>query len=386
MAGIRRTNPEALYDTTINGHVVWTDIDLKGHNLSLLKGELDPRKSQASQFIKPWASWKAHVHNANEYYYLQGLGLWHHSRWKYLLGDQVLSCQKTLTQWLVENNQPGSLRRWLMTWDEPCKFFASREYRALVGRSIGSGQTYGSQLCKPKNSGRKRTASTARIAPILQEYNITLLEDYTGALLSSEPKVLKPYRVRCNVCNEEFITEFGNSTIRRCPACVTHRFQSHREALVAQYLKSKGIKLYQNYRRLLRSDKAPLEVDIYLTEQSIALEFNGYYFHHSGEHGKAKDYHRLKTQQALDLGIKLYHFWEDESDELVLGQVDRILQGEVISTILVDKNPELLPISQPHLRCYYTLRASPQRKAHQVVEDLSTPHAVPIYDAGIVKM
>lgn len=180
MAGIRKSQVQAKFSYVINGFEVQTDVVLNEHNRKLLLGELDPRKPQTSQFEEPWTSWKAHVVNANEFYYCQGLGLWHYSNWKELLGERILSCKITVTQWMIENKQPASFKRWLMLWDEPREFFTSRAYTATVGKSIGSGQTFGKQLCTPRGSSRSRAVSTCRVDKLCSEYNLTLLEPYVG--------------------------------------------------------------------------------------------------------------------------------------------------------------------------------------------------------------
>ena len=55
---------------------------------------------------------------------------------------------------------------------------------------------------------------------------------------------------------------------------------------------------------------APYELDIYLPEFKLAIEFNGLYWH--SENFKSKNYHLNKTQKCEEKGIRLVHIFEDE--------------------------------------------------------------------------
>ena len=54
----------------------------------------------------------------------------------------------------------------------------------------------------------------------------------------------------------------------------------------------------------------PLELDIYIPEYNLAIEFNGTYWHSSKF--KDKNYHVNKSKQCEDKGIRLIHIWEYE--------------------------------------------------------------------------
>ena len=53
------------------------------------------------------------------------------------------------------------------------------------------------------------------------------------------------------------------------------------------------------------------EIDIYLPELKIAIEFNGTYYH-SDLFKKDKNYHLNKTKECNKLGIKLIHIWDSD--------------------------------------------------------------------------
>lgn len=52
------------------------------------------------------------------------------------------------------------------------------------------------------------------------------------------------------------------------------------------------------------------EVDVFVPEVRVAIEFNGVYYH--SEKFRGKNYHRAKTLAAEKAGIQLVHVWEDD--------------------------------------------------------------------------
>jgi hypothetical protein len=106
-----------------------------------------------------------------------------------------------------------------------------------------------------------------------------------------------------------------------CQKCGTHR--SHREVWMEERLKELGEEVQTNARLFTMAGlKQKVEMDLYLPQRNIGIEFNGYLSHSTIENcvggGKAKSYHKDKTEAALREGIRLYHFWEDAPEELVL--------------------------------------------------------------------
>lgn len=84
-----------------------------------------------------------------------------------------------------------------------------------------------------------------------------------------------------------------------------------------------------NVLNKIQSDKHILkgkELDIFLPDKRIAIEFNGLYWH-SEEKGKSKDYHLDKTNKCEKKGIKLIHIFEHEWDynkEAVLDKIHKL--------------------------------------------------------------
>lgn len=70
----------------------------------------------------------------------------------------------------------------------------------------------------------------------------------------------------------------------------------------------------------------PKELDIYLPERGIAIEFNGLFYH--SEIYKESDYHLNKTEQCNENGIHLIHIYEDDwiyKSDIVKSRIKNLL-------------------------------------------------------------
>lgn len=85
------------------------------------------------------------------------------------------------------------------------------------------------------------------------------------------------------------------------------RYSSLKEKEVANFIKSL---YYGNIQTNVRNIISPLELDIYIPEKKIAIEFNGNYWH--SDINKDKNYHQEKTLNCAKHGIRLIHIFEYE--------------------------------------------------------------------------
>ena len=93
----------------------------------------------------------------------------------------------------------------------------------------------------------------------------------------------------------------------RCPKCM--RLISNKENDLYNFILS----IYNG--KIIRRDRKilyPLELDIYIPDKNLAIEFNGTYWHSSKY--KDKNYHLNKSKECEDKGIRLIHIWEYEWD------------------------------------------------------------------------
>jgi len=84
-------------------------------------------------------------------------------------------------------------------------------------------------------------------------------------------------------------------------------FQSLGERSVNDFILSLDIKTLTNTRSII----SPYELDIYIPEHAIAIEYNGLYWH-SEQAGKNKNYHKKKYDLCKNKGIQLITIFEDE--------------------------------------------------------------------------
>jgi G:T-mismatch repair DNA endonuclease (very short patch repair protein) len=86
---------------------------------------------------------------------------------------------------------------------------------------------------------------------------------------------------------------------------------SRSEKEVKEFIDSLGIEYKENNKQIIK----PYELDIYIPEKKIAIEYNGLYWHSSGsketDNEKLK-YHLMKTDMCEEKGIQLLHIFENE--------------------------------------------------------------------------
>ena len=89
---------------------------------------------------------------------------------------------------------------------------------------------------------------------------------------------------------------------------------SYPEQLLAEYIKNTyGTKIILNSKNII----PPKEIDIYLPEYNLAIEFNGLHWHSPNRYDSKEhwfDYHENKIIACREKGIKLLHIWEKYLD------------------------------------------------------------------------
>jgi hypothetical protein len=121
--------------------------------------------------------------------------------------------------------------------------------------------------------------------------------------------------LKCNSCNNEYDIYHNllnyrlSKNIKPCTICnKISDTNSIMEKELLDYIKSilPDTNIIEKDRDLIK----PLELDIYIPEYKLAIEFNGLYWHSN----KFVDtnYHLSKTKACTELGIRLIHVFEDE--------------------------------------------------------------------------
>lgn len=118
----------------------------------------------------------------------------------------------------------------------------------------------------------------------------------------------KTINFKCKTCGTEFSADTICYQGVHCPTCLK-KTVSAKEKQVLEYVQSiYSGPVIENDRRQI----APYELDIYLPERSLAIEFDGTYWHSS--EWKERTYHLDKTLACQTKGIRLIHVFEWEWD------------------------------------------------------------------------
>lgn len=145
-----------------------------------------------------------------------------------------------------------------------------------------------------------------------REYKIILYwsKEIKDASLSERIYLFKngfKNRPKCKNCKENE-THFLPSHLQYTLFCNSNNCKnsiSGGEIELNDYIKS----IYNGSVEKIYIDKS--EIDIYIKEFNLAIEYNGLYYH-SDEIKSDKDYHHKKWKLCKDNGIKLITVWEDE--------------------------------------------------------------------------
>lgn len=154
--------------------------------------------------------------------------------------------------------------------------------------------------------------------------------------------ILKRYLWKCKKCNTKFEDHLDDGRIPRCPICYPKLSgYSNQEKEIVDWLRSLNYELEENNRTILSGK----ELDIYLSDYNLAIEYNGLYWH-SILFVDDKNHHQNKVELCHNQGIRLLHIWEDEwmdnpkeVKEKILYYINK-LSEEIKSTKpkLVEKN------------------------------------------------
>lgn len=146
-----------------------------------------------------------------------------------------------------------------------------------------------------------------------------------------------------------------NCTLKRgysCPVCST--MHSNKEDELSEWIRTvvpEDIDIILNDRSVL----GELELDIYIPEKKIAIEFNGVHWHNE-KMGKDRDYHYNKWKTCQDKGIQLITVWEDEWDakkHVVLSMIAHKIGVSNVDKIYARKTfvDTIVPVSEARAFC-----------------------------------
>ena len=132
------------------------------------------------------------------------------------------------------------------------------------------------------------------------------------------------FKFRCKKCGNIFESRHVNGKHKLCEKCfpINHS-TSNSENEICDFVKSFGFEVQQHNRSLIQ----PKELDIYIPEKKLAIEFDGLYWH-SEEAKIDKNYHLNKSLACEKQGIQLVHVFESEwlfKKEIVKSRIKNLL-------------------------------------------------------------
>ena len=142
-----------------------------------------------------------------------------------------------------------------------------------------------------------------RFYKLLSTKNIELLDSKEDFINNTE------HKYKCLSCNKVFLSKFTNIQVVHCLNCYSI-FLSNKELDLYRWIFSLLLNstIIQHDRSILNGK----ELDIYIPDKNLAIEFNGDYWH--SEYYKDKNYHLDKTLKCQEKGIRLIHIFEHEWD------------------------------------------------------------------------
>lgn len=143
----------------------------------------------------------------------------------------------------------------------------------------------------------------------LKEY--TIIDKFKG--YTRNGKYLK-YTIKHEKCGRTFKRTLHDPSNIRCTHCYP---KSKIESFIGTLLI--GTDVISGDRNLIN----PQELDFYIPSKGVAIEYNGRYWHN--ELVVPKKYHENKTNECLSKGVRLYHFWEGQSKEIIESRVNQLL-------------------------------------------------------------
>lgn len=140
-----------------------------------------------------------------------------------------------------------------------------------------------------------------------------------GELVIHCDKCDNDYNIMTNFLRLRFL-RYKIETCLHCNPISSYKYTGQNE--IIDYLKNNNIHYEVGNRKILSGK----ELDIYLPNDNIAIEFNGIYWH--SDIYKDKSYHLDKKEVCESFGINLIHIWEDDwlyKKEIVISRLNNIL-------------------------------------------------------------
>lgn len=121
------------------------------------------------------------------------------------------------------------------------------------------------------------------------------------------------------------------------------------ETEIQRWLTANNIRFIANERTLI----SPKQLDIYLPEYKLAIEYNGVYFH-SELAGRGRNYHRYKTTACNEKGIRLIHIFSGEWERTKEIVISRIANAVGASRKIAARKCEVRSVDNAGAQLFFT--------------------------------
>jgi len=162
--------------------------------------------------------------------------------------------------------------------------------------------------------------------------------------------------IKCSKCGfEEQWQYLGSTYSKNCPKC-TKNGVSFPEIQLTEFLTEHNIRVERGLKKKFGHN----EIDLFLPEYNLGIEYNGLFYHSEYNGGKDRRYHINKTIAMENCGFQLLHIFEDEwiyHQEIVKSMIlskigklsNRIYARNTIPSILTSKEKSLF-LNENHIQ------------------------------------
>jgi len=149
-----------------------------------------------------------------------------------------------------------------------------------------------------------RTLTRCSLPNEEKKKEFVLLTPYSE-YLSRQHQCLQLQCTKCGTVDKKTLQAFERQS--KCKVCYPIQKNSREEQEVKDFVRSVcACELIENSKQVI----PPVELDLYVPEKKLAIEYNGLYWH--TEESKSKSYHKDKTVACAAKGIRLFHIFSDE--------------------------------------------------------------------------
>jgi hypothetical protein len=169
-------------------------------------------------------------------------------------------------------------------------------------------------------NNRSKTKRNNYLQTLLLRSNVEFLSsEYLG--------IFETHQWRCLSCQTKFYYQIGQKSTVACPIC-RPKGRSSAERDLNSLISNLGFTVKSGDRTVIK----PLELDLFILENNIAIEYCGLYWHSEISGEKPKNYHANKLKMCSDKSIRLVTIFEDEwrfKKDIVIARLNHLMGKSV---------------------------------------------------------